>query len=1180
MFIKNLLDILPFNNDEGNIEYYNNNETTKALFIYKKFLESNSSVVVIVETKKEAEKLAEKFLNLNEVYIFPELDLFRRYLDKSNDLEQISEEILFNLITNKKMILIVTVNSLFRTIKKPEDFQKNILEISYDNFPNFENLPQILIDMGYKYVDSVQNIGEFSKRGSIIDIFSSLNSNPVRIDYFDSEIDSIRIFDLETQKSIDKIENYRIYPNGEFFLTNKEKEQIIQKIKEKLKSKPLINDEYKEIKKEIEEKINLFYATKDFGELSNFSNYIYENVYSIVDYIKKDSILLFNNFNKIKDKEHSFKEYFKINLSEINSNYIFQKIVDDSCFDKLMHKENKKYYLSTLRNNENNNLLKIDLNINDIPFFSSEKEFIRDINIKLKQNYYIVISYNTNSQIDYIEKILIENDLHDYISDEVNLGKIYIKKTEYNFKGFESEKNRISFYTPYEIFKDYNKIKRKKANFKYSNSEKIRNYQELNIGDYIVHIHHGIGIYQGIENIEIQCIYKDFLKISYEGSDVIYVDIENMKYIQKYTSSNDGRIPKLNKLGTKTWNQVKNKVKKEIENISYDLIKLYIKRELSEGYAFSKDSFLQKEFEQDFLFTPTKDQITAYEEIKLDMESTKPMDRLLCGDVGFGKTEVAMRAAFKAVIDNKQVAILVPTTLLAEQHYNNFINRFENFPINIDVVSRFKTKKEINIISNKLISGKIDIIIGTHKLLNDNFIYKDLGLLIIDEEQRFGVKHKEKIKQLKNIIDVLTLSATPIPRTLHMSLIGLRDLSVIKTPPINRQPIQTFVLAENYSVIKEVILKEIEREGQVFYLYNKVESIEEKYYQLKNLLPEINIAYAHGRMSQKQLEDVMFDLINKKYDMLITTTIIETGIDISNVNTLIVEDADKFGLSQLYQIRGRVGRSSREAYAYFMYKPNKILTENSEKRLTAIKNFTTLGSGFRIAMQDLTIRGAGDVLGGKQHGFIDSVGYSLYSQMLEKEISEKKEILEPLLKNNKYENSQQYEEILKEKIKLKQDERLEEEQNIEIKLLKNAYIPKDYIKNDADKIYFYKKLNTAKSENDISEIIEELIDRYSEYGEELDNLINICLLKISSKEIKVKSVTELANKIVVIFEKEILENLDGKLMFTNFKNLKKVRILVKETLSIEIEKENNYSIKDIRKILLLVKNSLKESLNE
>ena len=648
-----------------------------------------------------------------------------------------------------------------------------------------------------------------------------------------------------------------------------------------------------------------------------------------------------------------------------------------------------------------------------------------------------------------------------------------------------------------------------------------------------------------------------------------------MNYIQKYTASTDNRKPALNKLGTKNWQKTKSKVRKEIEDISEDLIKLYIKRELSSGYAYSIDGSMQAEFEADFAFTPTDDQVKATEEIKRDMEKERPMDRLLCGDVGFGKTEVAMRVAFKAVTDNKQVAVLVPTTLLAEQHYDNFVSRFANFPINIEVVSRFKSAKDITEISKKLEEGKIDIIVGTHKLLNDKFKYRDLGLLIIDEEQRFGVKHKEKIKHLKNTVDVLTLSATPIPRTLHMSLIGIRDLSVIETPPRERQPIQTFVTAQNKMVIKEAVMNEVNRGGQVFYVYNRVETIDEKYLELKRLLPDINIAYAHGRMSQRELENIMTDVIDRKYDMLISTTIIETGIDISNVNTLIVEDADRFGLSQLYQLRGRVGRSSREAYAYLMYEPFKSLTENSEKRLSAIKNFTSLGSGFKIAMQDLSIRGAGDVLGGRQHGFIDSVGYTLYSQMLEQEIQAKKGILEPLLEQDRTQDVSYYENIIKEAApKIKKDIFEVETDDLEIKLNVDAFIPKEYISSDADKIDFYKRLNNVVSDEEIESIVEDLIDRFSDFGEEVNNLIDICYLKVMAKNTMVTSIKELANKVVITLDKEIMNNLVGKELFTALTPHKDTRIIAKDGFFLEIDKKERYSIRRIREMLTLVNSNL------
>ena len=1181
MLKQELLKIVDFDYDKkiNNIGIYGQNITTKALEIYNEFVKSNKNVVVITQDKAEAEELFSLITTLEkETYIYPEIDILKRHTAKSNDLVQNSIKVLENLASKIPSIIIIPIEASYRTLKDPKKFLNTTFEINLDTVINFEDLQKKLVNIGYNRVDSVDVVGEFSKRGSIVDIFSPLNEKPIRLDFFDDELDSIRTFDEITQKSLEKVENVTIYPTNDFFLTNEEKDIVVTKILERLKDEKLKQEEnYKDISDYLQEKIEIYRATGDFSELESFSNLIYEHTFSIADYFTEDVVIFFDNYHKITEKVESLRQYFLTNLQEINRTYIHQNIIDDNAFEKIQNKKVRKYYLSNLKLNEKIIEKSYNIDITDLVYYVNEEYLTKEIREKLDNDYKVLISLNTQKQKDYVEKILFDNYFYDDIYYGIKNGKIFIDVNKYHLKGFEDKKNKIFLLTPRELFTEEERKKRR-VKFKYTNSEKIRNYQELNIGDYIVHISHGIGLYEGIENIEVNGVHKDFLKIVYDGGDIIYVDINNMNYIQKYTASTDNRKPQLNKLGTKKWQQVKNKVRREIEDISEDLIKLYIKRELSSGYAYSFDSSLQQEFEDDFSFIPTDDQLKATEEIKRDMEKQRPMDRLLCGDVGFGKTEVAMRVAFKAVMDAKQVAVLVPTTLLAEQHHENFVNRFANFPVNIEVVSRFKSAKDITEICKRLREGKIDIIIGTHKLLNDKFKYKDLGLLIIDEEQRFGVKHKEKIKHLKNTIDVLTLSATPIPRTLHMSLIGIRDLSVIETPPSERQPIQTFVTAQNNMIVKEAIMNEVSRGGQVFYVYNRVDSIDEKYLELKRLLPDINIAYAHGRMTQRELERIMSDVIDRKYDLLITTTIIETGIDISNVNTLIVEDADRFGLSQLYQLRGRVGRSSREAYAYLMYQPFKALTENSEKRLSAIKNFTTLGSGFKIAMQDLSIRGAGDVLGGRQHGFIDSVGYTLYSQMLEQEIQIKKGILEPILEQDKTQDVEYYENIIKESApKLQKDLFEAENDDFEIKLNVDAFIPKEYISSDADKIDFYKRLNSVITDEEIDSIVEDLIDRFSDFGTEVTNLIDICYLKVKAKESRVTSVKELANKVIVTFEKDIVNKLKGKELFAALMPHKDVRIIAKDGFFLEIDKKERYSIRRIRDMINLVKENMEET---
>ena len=1159
-----------------NIGIYGQNITTRALKIYNEYKQSNKTVVVLSQSKAEAEEL---FTILNdfesETYIYPEIDILKRHTSKSNDLVQNSIKVLENLVNNIHSIIIIPIEAIYRTVKKPSDFKNNSFEISDDTIISFDELQSKLVNMGYRRVESVDVVGEFSKRGSIVDIFSPLSEKPIRLDFFDDELDSMRTFDEITQRSLDKINSTVIYPTSDFFLTSEEKDLVVEKILTKLNDKKIKEDaNYQEISTYLQERIEIYKATGDFSDLESFSNLIYENSFSIVDYLTEDTIIFYDNYHKIIEKIEGLREYFLTSLQEINRSYIYQDVIDNIAFEKIQNLDTRKYYLSTLKLNDKIIEKNFNLEIIDLAYYSSEEYLAKEIREKITDNFKVIISLNTQKQKDYVEKVLFDNYFYDDIYYGVKEGKIFIDVNKYHLKGLEDRKNKIFLLTPRELFTEEERKKRR-VKFKYTNSEKIRNYQELNVGDYIVHVSHGIGLYEGIENVEVGGVYKDFLKIVYDGGDIIYVDINNMNYIQKYTASTDNRKPALNKLGTKNWQKTKSRVRKEIEDISEDLIKLYIKRELSSGYAYSFDGSMQAEFEADFTYVPTDDQVKATEEIKRDMEKERPMDRLLCGDVGFGKTEVAMRVAFKAITDNKQVAVLVPTTLLAEQHYDNFVSRFANFPVNIEVVSRFKSAKDITEICEKLEEGKIDIIVGTHKLLNDKFKYRDLGLLIIDEEQRFGVKHKEKIKHLKNTVDVLTLSATPIPRTLHMSLIGIRDLSVIETPPRERQPIQTFVTAQNKMVIKEAVMNEVNRGGQVFYVYNRVETIDEKYLELKRLLPDINIAYAHGRMSQRELENIMSDVIDRKYDMLISTTIIETGIDISNVNTLIVEDADRFGLSQLYQLRGRVGRSSREAYAYLMYEPFKSLTENSEKRLSAIKNFTSLGSGFKIAMQDLSIRGAGDVLGGRQHGFIDSVGYTLYSQMLEQEIQAKKGILEPLLEKDRTQDVSYYENIIKEATpKIKKDIFEVETDDLEIKLNVDAFIPKEYISSDADKIDFYKRLNNVASDEEIESIVEDLIDRFSDFVEEVNNLIDICYLKVIAKNTMVTSIKELANKVVITFDKEIMNNLKGKELFADLIPHKDTHIIAKDGFFLEIDKKERYSIRRIREMLAIVNNNL------
>lgn len=707
-------------------------------------------------------------------------------------------------------------------------------------------------------------------------------------------------------------------------------------------------------------------------------------------------------------------------------------------------------------------------------------------------------------------------------------------------EGFEIPKDKLVVLTENELFSNVKKKQPRRLTM--NNAERLKSYTELKKGDYVVHVNHGIGRYMGMQTLEVGGHHHDYMTILYQDDAKLFIPVSQLDKIQKYVSS-ESKTPRVNKLGGSEWAKTKRRVANKIEDIADELVDLYAKREAEKGYAFTPDDSYQKEFEDAFPYTETPDQLRSAKEIKQDMEKTKPMDRLLIGDVGYGKTEVALRAAFKAVQDGKQVAFLAPTTVLAQQHYETMEQRFENFPVEIGILSRFNTAKEIKETIENLETGKLDIVVGTHRLLSKDVKFADLGLLIIDEEQRFGVKHKERLKELKTSVDVLTLTATPIPRTLNMSMLGVRDLSVIETAPMNRYPIQTYVIEKNYGVIVDGIKREIERGGQVFYLHNRVDDIEKVASELESLVLEAKVAYIHGRMTETQLENILIDFIDGEYDVLVTTTIIETGVDIPNVNTLFVDNADRMGLSQLYQLRGRVGRSNRIAYAYFMYQPNKVLTEVAEKRLEAIKDFTELGSGFKIAMRDLSIRGAGNLLGKQQHGFIDSVGYDLYTQMLNDAVAKKRG----------------------KEIKVKTDAEL----NLDLE----AYLPADYITDPKQKVEIYKRIHQFENEDQYIEVQDDLIDRFGEYPIEVHNLLEVGLLKMYADTALVDSVSQ--NKKTI--EIELSDKLNGKLdikdvfkvlsvtKFSTTLGNKNQKIQIK--LNIQPGMESNQILEELKKLL-------------
>lgn len=720
----------------------------------------------------------------------------------------------------------------------------------------------------------------------------------------------------------------------------------------------------------------------------------------------------------------------------------------------------------------------------------------------VQNDYTIVVLVETETKVERIQAML--NEMHiptvKNIHSGIASGQAIVTEGSLS-EGFELPYMQLVVITERELFKTKQKKQRKRSKT-ISNAEKIKSYQDLKVGDYVVHVHHGVGRYLGVETLEVRDVHRDYIKLQYKGTDQLFVPVDQMDQVQKYVASED-KSPKLNKLGGSEWKKTKAKVQQSVEDIAEELIALYKEREMSVGYQFGEDTAEQQAFELDFPYELTPDQAKSIEEIKADMELQKSMDRLLCGDVGYGKTEVAIRAAFKAVMEGKQVAFLVPTTILAQQHYETLIERMQDFPVEIQLVSRFRTAKEVRKTKEGLKSGYVDIVVGTHKLLSKDIRYKDLGLLIVDEEQRFGVRHKERIKTLKTNVDVLTLTATPIPRTLHMSMLGVRDLSVIETPPENRFPVQTYVLEQNTNFIKEALERELSRDGQVFYLYNKVQSIYEKREQLQMLMPEASIAVAHGQMTERDLEETMLSFINGDYDILVTTTIIETGVDVPNANTLIIEEADRFGLSQLYQLRGRVGRSSRIGYAYFLHPTNKVLTETAEDRLQAIKEFTELGSGFKIAMRDLNIRGAGNLLGKQQHGFIDSVGFDLYSQMLEEAVNEKRGITEET----------------------------PDTPEVEMVLNLDAYLPAEYIQNEQAKIEIYKKLRKVENEAQLDDIRDELMDRFNDYPIEVERLLDSVQIKIHALRAGVTLIKDQGKTVDITLSVQGTKDIDGEALF-------------------------------------------------
>ena len=1080
---------------------YGLSESGKSYLINGVFESRENSMVIITHSDIEAKNLYED-LNLysNEVYYFPVREVVFYNIDAiSGDLRWARLKVIKEILQNKEKKLIITSIDALTSLYTPKEYYYNYsINIEQGSELDLKELAQRLIECGYERVEAVEGKGEFSYRGGILDVFPPTSIYPYRVELFGDEVDSIRTFNTESQRSIEKIKGFDIFPAKEIIINSEIQERACEKIKEELnsildKSNKSDNDRIEKLTNVVRKNLESLKESYTFETVDSYLPYFYDKPESLFDYLE-DYIFIIDDIKRCNGKMESI--YYEFN--ENYTAFLQRGDILPSQNKLLLDKEdlsiniNRENVITINTFLENTDLISTyeDIGFNQVTlnhYHGQLDLLIDDIKDKKNKGYKTIILSGTRVRGERLVETLRDRDVESVYKDvieDIKAGEVVITFGNL-LKGFEYPDLNLCVISDKEVFGEAKrKLTKKVAQRK--GVSKIRSFAELKPGDYVVHANHGIGVFKGIKQIEVAGSKRDYLDIVYDKGDKLYVPVDQLDLVQKYIGS-EGKTPKVNKLGGAEWQKAKAKVRKSINEIAEDLVKLYAARSTLSGYKYAKDTAWQRQFEDEFPYEETPDQLTSLEEIKHDMESDKPMDRLLCGDVGYGKTEVAIRAAFKAVMDGKQVAFLVPTTILAEQHYKNFLKRFSDFPVNIDMISRFRTTKQQKATLQSLKEGNVDILIGTHRLVSKDILFKDLGLLIIDEEQRFGVAQKEKIKGLKKNVDVLTLSATPIPRTLHMSLTGVRDISVIETPPEERYPIQTYVVEQNDQLIRDAILREISRDGQVYFVYNRVGTIQDMANYIKDLVPECKVGIIHGKMTEKELEKEMIAFMNKEYNVLVCTTIIETGIDIPNVNTMIVHDADKMGLSQLYQLRGRVGRSNRIAYAYFIYTKDKILTEVAEKRLKALKDFTELGSGFKIAMRDLEIRGAGNMMGSAQHGHMATIGYDLYCRMLEDTVK--------LIKG----------EIDKEPV----------ETTVDIKV--DAYVPSRYIEDEIQKIEIYKKIAAISSIEDYQYIKEELEDRYSNIPEAVYNLMDIAYIKSLAKSLSIEEMKETPKELIFRF---------------------------------------------------------------
>lgn len=1072
--------------------------SAKTLAIMSAYQKFQRPTIVVTANLYYANQLVEDLRQLSEdVYSFPVDEVLSAEMAfTSPEAKEERVQTLQAIASNQAGIYVLPVAAVRKFLPTTDTWKNTQFSWRLGDEIDLERLPQQLVLMGYERQAMIGKPGEFSIRGSIVDIYPITSEYPIRIELFDVEIDSMRYFDVETQRSVGNMQEITILPTTELVFSVENLHQGSKKLQELLAKRLSVTSEStdKEFLSDYFGQLIASWEAGIPGDTAHFyTDLLYQEKQTVLDYFAKDALLFVDDYARVmevnREIEREEGEWQTQKLAELrvfseqsfgkDVQQLFQQLVFTTTYFSLFQKGMGNLRFQAIHNAQYRPMQQ---------FFGQMGLLKVEVDRWEKQQQTVIFLVGDAEKSKKLEQDFRDHEIYAVTTTPNRLFEGRSQIVEGSLQnGFELPQERVVVVTEKELFQKVTKKRARRQTV--SNAERLKSYNELKTGDYVVHANHGIGKYVGMQTLEVDGVHQDYMTIVYQNEDKLFIPVTQLNLIQKYVAS-ESKTPKINKLGGSEWTKTKRKVSSKIEDIADDLIQLYAKREAEKGYAFAPDDAYQKEFEEAFPYTETEDQLRSTAEIKRDMEKEKPMDRLLVGDVGFGKTEVALRAAFKAIRENKQVAILVPTTILAQQHYETMVDRFEDFPVNVGLLSRFRTKKQQTETINEIKTGQIDIVVGTHRLLSQDVVFADIGLLVIDEEQRFGVKHKERLKQLRSQVDVLTLTATPIPRTLHMSMLGVRDLSVIETPPENRYPIQTYVMESNPGAIREAILRELARGGQVFYLYNRVDTIEKKVDELQQLVPDARIGYAHGQMTEIQLENTLYDFIEGQYDVLVTTTIIETGVDIPNANTLFVENADYMGLSTLYQLRGRVGRSNRVAFAYFMYEPQKILNEISEKRLQAIKDFTELGSGFKIAMRDLSIRGAGNLLGAQQHGFINSVGFDMYAQMLSEAVDRKQG------KNTQTEKT-----------------------SVEIDMGIDAYLPATYIADERQKIEIYKRIRELESLESLDELQDDLIDRFGDYPDEVANLLVIGEIKMNGDRALLETIRKQESVIQFVLSK-------------------------------------------------------------